>query len=171
MRILFKLLILGSLLLPIFSYPISRIGGGKVNSNLSLFQAELSLFYQKVQTGNEVIHLYSLPPGLGGMTRADQGKLFLAEFSDIFPRAVEFSREETTEYFSALGFVNLTENYNLDDCIEIYYKDSQTTNQFVLTWGNGRGFQINLTKDAQTQYEGQRLIESVVLLDGACSWN
>jgi hypothetical protein len=161
-----KLLVATLLLFAVNSIGVSRIGGGKISSQTSLFEMEVpQSFGQIEQNGNVVIAMGPLAVQPGQAVRQF---LQIREFTDYYLSIAKLDRASVQAHFVASGWDIVP--FASDDCVDVYAFSNTNTRGFAATWGEGKGVTVVGPNTGLVQVTQEQVLQSLKLDAGACSW-
>lgn len=152
---------------PVQSTAVSRVGGGKVSSIGSGFEADIpTLFQQSHVIDDNSVRL--IGPPLPESKRLGMRPLIeLYEFSEHYPELANLSREEVYDYFTQRQWQDRQHN---NECVLWMQGQTPTSHFAIVTWGQGKGMLVMGTAGHNVRNAMLKLLESVRLQEGACAW-
>lgn len=163
-----KYFLLGLLFLAQGTFAVSRVGGGKVQSQSSGFEMSVPLGYDRVESyGIDAV----IAKGPQAYIR-NQGvvELFvrIAEFEREFPDAKKMTAPELSQRFTLAGWQQVTE-FNFP-CVLIFTRNQGSLVSYIATWGAGKGFVLNGPAMDSVDISMREMLGTLKLEAGSCSW-
>lgn len=162
-----KFVVIPLILFSLLSHAVSRVGGGKIQSQLSDFEMELPAEYQVLQqVGVEQVMargpiMYSANGGYIDL------KIFISEFVHYFKNIQHLNPEDLTKWMAQ---ANWQEFATADHCVRGFKQTNNTLASYVFTWGSGKGFVLNMANVSVSDTTVQQMLSTLRLAPGACSW-
>lgn len=161
-----KIIVATLLLFAVNSIGVSRIGGGKISSQTSLFQMEVpQSFGQLEQNGGVIIAVGPIAFQSG---QAIRQFLQIREFSDYYLSLAPLDRGSVQAHFVSTGWDIVP--FAADPCVDVYAFSNANTRGFAATWGDGKGVTVVGPNTGLVQVTQEQVLQSLHLDAGACSW-
>lgn len=145
----------------------TRIGGGKIYSDTSMASFDIDdsfPFRTETQEQGAILNSFT-----GASGRLNRETIWVDEILLDHPNIGSLTQDQVRDLFE--NTYDYTAIFHSDACVVGFYKYSQNTHTFVLTWGKGRGFKLVGTEADFTRRAILRMVRTVKLEPGACSWN
>lgn len=147
---------------------VSRVGGGKVRSQSSGFEATLpNLFGQLTPLSSDSVRAMGPAVYIAGFGPSTQF-VDISEFASEFPDGVLLSREDLRQRFLAAEW---TEGSMTEACVlQLQNRSSNQVAAMIVTWGQGRGFVLKGPRLPEVEAAMQSILQSLKLDVAGCSW-
>lgn len=161
-----KLILATLLLFAVNSIGVSRIGGGKISSQSSLFQMEVPQSFGPLeQNGTVILAIGPIAFQAGQVIRQF---LQIREFTDYYKSLEKLDRGSVQEYFLRTGWDIVP--FASNDCVDVYGYANSNSRVFAATWGEGKGVTVVGPNTGLVQITQEQILQSLNLEPGACSW-
>jgi hypothetical protein len=147
--------------------PISHIGGGKLNSKISLFRSSLGVSLYRLDHQLQGALRVINPQPFFPKTLASAQEVLIAEISLHYRVLQASSRDEARKFLNDRGW---TIQEFKDPCVIWGSIAGETGDTHVLTWGLERGVMVFVSRSEFSRQIFQQFVSELELLPGACAW-
>ena len=162
-----KIILFGTILFTLGGHGVSRVGGGKIQSVDSEFEAELPPSYAQIIQSDAKRIIAKGPSMFAGSRGLIDLNLYISEFSEFFSELKDLGPQE---FKDAMGINGWSEFGTFDACIVGLKQTNADLASYLFTWGAGKGFVINTPNVQPSDSTVHFILKSLRLMPGACSW-
>ncbi|WP_142698815.1 hypothetical protein [Bdellovibrio sp. ZAP7] len=160
-------ILLAILLASTTSHAVSRVGGGKVRSLRSGFEASIESLFVTTQSSEQMVRC-SGPIGPIRQTKSfSTGTQYfeISEFADEFTNATALSKKQLTDRFEKSQWQEVKKA----QCDLTLKQRTSGVVAYIVTWGHGKGFVMKGTDSPDTNRAMDKVL-ATLKITSECSW-